>query len=485
MKLTEGALYRGLPANFQEQVYSKWASVIEEGGDITDERKKLATAIVLENIQNAEDQRIGRLREAYAGIFPQAGMGAQTTGSDGGGQFGAYGDFVTTGVNPNDARIPSIVIPTARRMFPELIAFEVAGVQPMMASVGWAFAIRAKYGKFGKGGAQGVAEGTEIGYNQLDSAFTGASGNAMELSANSYFQAFAGAPGAPNGTTKFANPFGQGATLENSEWWNIGEDMPMVTFDYLKKSVEAKTRKVGAQWTPELAEDMMNTQGVDVNSEMIGMAQYEIRAEIDRQLITEMVVAAINNVGMDGTTPDPRVSTWTPVSADGRNQFERMLTLYTHVLEKSQDIGIKTRRGSATFAIMSPKPVALFEQMGDIDTTGRTSISSQGVGVAKIGTLKRGNLACFRDTFAGGNYILLGYKGPNPYDAGVIYCPYIPLQLATAVGQENFTPRIGVRTRYGILGNVFGAGNYYHLIKLDGMSGTLLNADSGRVFTYN
>ncbi|RMD45855.1 MAG: hypothetical protein D6834_03230 [Aquificota bacterium] len=480
--------YKSLDKNFQEEVLTKWKPLLEEEslGKIEDEYTKLATAIVLENMQRHEDSQRAKNRallEAYAGVFPQNGaMGAQTAGVDGGGAFGSYNDFTTQGVSPTDARVPSIVIPIARRIFPELIAHELVGVQPLTTSIGWAFAIRAVYGAHGKGGSLGASEGDEIGYNIIDSAFTGASGNAATVSANAYFQAFAGANVAPDGVSKFANQDGQGATLNQSEWWNIGEDMPQIKFEYLKGSVEAKTRKVGAQWSLELAEDMMSMHGTDVNSEMINFAQYEIKAEIDRQLLTEMVKAAILNT-YNGT-PDPNVSTWSPVSADGRDQYGRMQTLYTHLLLKSQLIATKTRRGAANFAVMSPTPVALFEQLGDIENLGRNAVATTAPGVAKVGFLKRGQMNVYRDSFAGGNYILLGYKGVVPYDAGIIYCPYIPVEVHQAIGQENFTPRAMVRTRYGILSNLFGSGNFYHLIKLDDLTNAALNADGGRVFLY-
>jgi hypothetical protein len=353
----------------------------------------------------------------------------------------------------------------------------------MGGPVGFAYALRYQYGVDGKGNP-GTAQGTEIGYNTIDSQFTGNSGlleldesgnfcqvvpgvgDAAVLSSEAW-DAFAGVGN--------ANANGQGAGLNDSEWWAIGDDMPMAQFRLEKGVVEAKSRKLAAHWSLELGEDMMNMHGIDVDSEMVNVMSYEVQAEIDRQVLGEMVKAAI--VG-------GKVSEWSPVSADGRHQQERIGTLYTQTLIKSQAIAIATRRGPATFAVASPTVVALLERVGDFQSD-RASIeaSHASVGISKVGALRSGGVGLYRDTFAGGDYMLLGYKGPTAYDSGIIYCPYIPLQLNRAVGQEDFTPRVGVRTRYGVLANLFGSANYYQFIKISGLTDAV-EADGGRVFSY-
>jgi hypothetical protein len=345
----------------------------------------------------------------------------------------------------------------------------------MNGPVGFAFALRGQYGVNGKGSTD--MNNKEIGYNEIDSAFTGASGNA-DTTGSEFWEAFAG-PGGP--TPLGVNTYGEdgkAATLGDSEWWNIGEDMPMAKLRMEKGTVTARSRKLAAAFSLEIAEDMMAMQGVNVDDEMVNIISYEIQQEIDRQLLTEMVRAAII---------DNRTSTWSPVSADGRNQLERIGTLYTHVLDKANEIAITTRRGPATFAIADPKSCTVLERLQDFTLDqASTAVDTGAVGIAKVGVLRNGNITLYRDTFAGGNYILLGYKGPTPYDSGIIYCPYIPVQLMRATAQENFSPRLGVRTRYGILNHLFGAGNYYHLIKVADLAATqLLGDDSdGRVFTY-
>ena len=458
--------YKTLGPDYQEKCLAKWQPLLEAAGSspIENEQIALATAIVLQNTEEANT-----ISETYTGGITQTGnFGAQagnTTGSGvGGGALGSAFDLGT-----NDARMPTVVIPTVRRIFPNLLAHNIAGVQPMNGPVGFAFALRAAYGANGKGT---VAEGTEIGYNTIDSVFTGASGNA---GSGTDWEAYAGTGSATSLGVNTYGEGGQAATLGQAEWWNIGEDMPMAKLRMEKGTVTARTRKLAAAFSLEIAEDMMSMHGIDVDNEMINIISYEIQAEIDRQLLTEMVKAAITG---------GKTSVWTPVSADGRNQLERIGTLYTHLLDKSNEIAITTRRGPATFAVASPKVCSIMERLQDFTLDQASSVVDTGaVGIAKVGVLRNGSITLYRDTFAMGNYMFLGFKGPTPYDAGIIYCPYIPVQLLRATAQENFSPRMGVRTRYGILQHLFGASNYYHFIRVDDLTSNALAADGGRVFT--
>jgi len=478
-------MYQHLTPDYQEKVLNRWKSVLAVGKPIENETAALATALVLENTQR-EFQKTSLLKEGVYGIGGGgSGEGAYNAAGGGiGGGGGALGSDQSFGVN--DSRIPAIVIPTLRRIFPELIAHDLCGVQPMNGPVGFAYALRYQYGVNGMGVAGGSAsEGSEIGYNTIDSRFTGASGMLEEQlsgnyvagspaqagigtlsSADAYWQAFAGNSSLANGT---------GAGMLDSEWWRVGTDMPMAKFILEKGIVEAKSRKLAAHWSLELAEDMMNMHGVDTDAEMVNCMSYEIQAEIDRQLLGEMVKASI----IGGTT-----SEWSPVSADGRHQQERIGTIYTQMLIKSQRIAILTRRGPATFAVADPTTCGLLERVGNYKFDDATAkVDTNNIGIAKVGTLRNGGLKLYRDTFAAGNYILLGYKGPTAYDTGVVFCPYIPVSLNRAVGTEDFTPRIGVRTRYGVLANLFGSANFYQMIRITGLTASALSADS-RVFTF-
>ena len=457
--------YKTLGPDYQEKCLEKWQPLLEASGSapIANEQIALATAIVL---QNTEEANV--VSESYTGGINQTGnFGAQIASGPGGGALGT-----NFNMGDGDARMPTVVIPTVRRIFPNLLAHNIAGVQPMNGPVGFAFALRAIYGANGKGS---IAEGQEMGYNEIDSAFAGASSNAFSPSSNGFWESFAGAGTTlSNGVNTYGED-GQAATLGDSEWWNIGEDMPMAKLQMEKGTVTARSRKLAAAFSLEIAEDMMSMHGIDVDNEMVNIISYEIQAEIDRQLLTEMVKAAI-----DGG----KTSVWSPVSADGRNQLERIGTLYTHVLDKANEIAITTRRGPATFAVASPKVCSVMERLQDFTLDQASSqIDTGAVGIAKVGVLRNGSITLYRDTFAMGDYIFLGYKGPTPYDAGIIYCPYIPVQLLRATAQENFSPRMGVRTRYGILSHLFGAENYYHFVRVDGLTNTAVNAADGRLFT--
>lgn len=480
-------LFQHLDSTFQTSVLSKWKPVLDAAGGIKDYSKRLSTAIILENTQCAVEGRQGsRLNESYASSGMAGSFGANGVGNDGGGAFGTMtpGEYGT-----GDSRMPTIVIPTARRIFPELLAHEVVGVQPMTGPVGFAFAFRALYGANGKNSGASI-QGTELGYNQLNSGFTGAELSGVGAGVNAglgqaidstngaqvdMWESFAGASDpSPYGTRQYGAK-GTGAGLNPSEWWGIGDDYPMAQFDVLKGTVEAKARKLGASWSLEMAEDIKAVQGADIEAEMTNIISYELKAELDREILSEMVKAAITG----GST-----SVWSPITADGRNQLERIATLYTHLLDMANAISITTRRGPATFAIASPKVCALLERMGQytfIDN-GSPKVDTGVVGVAKVGTLRNGAMTLYRDTFAGGNYIQMGYKGQHPYDAGIIYCPYIPVELMKAMSPNTFAPRIGVRTRYGLLNNLYGAKNYYHFIKVNDLTNQVLAADGGRMF---
>lgn len=478
------SMFQHLSSDYQSRVVARWSPVLDAGKPIKNEAARIATALVLENTDREATKKSTFINENYdtTGTFSNRGaMGAQAgTNLDprGGGAFGTDTSF---GVN--DARIPTIVIPTVRRIFPELVAHELCGVQPMNGPVGFAFALRFQYGLNQRGEGVSTYQGTEMGYNTVYSDHTGTSGLAERndsgnymasvagtgaiSTSNAYWQSFAGGTGLGNG---------QGASLNPSEWWSLGEDMPMSQFRLEKGVVEAKARKLATHFSLELAEDLMNMYGLDVESEMVQVMGYEVKQEIDRQLLGEMVKATIS--GGAAYTSD-----WSPVSADGRNQLERIGTIYTQILLKAQQIAINTRRGPASFAVASPTAVALIERLGDfaIDNAGVTADSGT-VGVAKVGTLRKGGMTLYRDTLAGGDYVLLGYKGPTPYDSGIIYCPYIPLQVNKAFGQDDFSPRIGLRTRYGVLSHLFGSANFYQFIRLQGLTNTALAADGGRCF---
>jgi hypothetical protein len=457
MKADKGFLKKG--KGEIARLVEKWDKVLSAGQGIQSDYVKAATAVVLENTQN--------LSEASGAM----GVGGSTS---------AMPTVAGYGAGSTDTRMPNQLVPMVRRAFPELLAHDVVGVQPMSGPVGFAFALRFKYGANGKNvlpnGATipGTDVTDELGYNNLDSGFTGTSGNITTTPTTSgAWAAYTGAGSSIYGGTVAFD--GQGADLADAQWWGIDQDMPMLNMTLDKSVVEAKVRKIGAHWSLELEEDANKQFGINIDGEMANMATAQITAETDRQLLTELVKAAIT---------DNNISVWDPVTADGRNQQERIGTLYTHIIDRANEVGVRTRMGAANYAIADPRTMALFERLRDFktfDTAGSVNIDSGKMGVAKVGTLRQSGITAYRDSFAGGNYVLLGYKGNGPTQTGIVFCPYVPVETMRAVDPNTFTPKMGVRTRYGILSNLLGAGNFGHFIQVANLNSSVA-ADGGRIF---
>jgi len=464
----------GLPDNYAIKCVNRWRPLLESAdifGDINSESKLKNTAMVLENTMKEFEVKAG----AKGNKALLESVSATTGGGVGGSSVFAASDGYASATD--DARLPNVVIPAIRRAFPNLIAHDIVGVQPMAGPIGFAFAIRALYGPNGKGS---IDEGSELGFNFVDSAHSGATGSytADAGDAASAWLAFNGS----GGTTASGdvdpvvlNAAGDGAGTADAEWWKFNTTMPMVSFKMLKATITAKTRKLGANWSQELEEDMKAMQGLDVRAEFVNMVSYELQQEIDRQILGNIVKAALDA---------GNVSTWTPVTADGRTQQERIATLYTEMIRRANDVAVKSRRGAANFAFASPTVCSLFAAtaFNPLSVVGLKA-DPKGLltqnGVSKVGTFVNNGITLYRDTFAQGDYLCLGYKGQSQYDSGVIYCPYIPMQLKEVIGTDDLNPRMMVRTRYGMTENLLASGNYYHMVSVSGLSSALNSDDSG------
>jgi len=505
--------------NNQELIYKKWKRLIDVNGDIKDDTIKMSTAIVLENAQNLVDDRFNT--QNSRGLLTEA-AGITTAGT-----MGPYGDTgslagTATVDGHGDARVPSVVIPMIRRIYPQLIAHKLVGVQPMQGPIGMAFAFRAKYGRFSSGGKHSDYAGDELGFVNVHADHTGkpqfankfgygaqsglfggdgqfADQGQVDLSAPYVSGGIGAVENDPQTAEAWKSFFGEenvaymnmlrkngsmisdGADTSDAENWAVGSTMPEAGFEFLKATVTAKTRKLGVQITRETEEDMKAMQGMNAQNEVSDIISYEIAQEIDRQLLGEIVQAAIRA---------KNVSQWDPAKADGRNQSERTDDLYTTILAKSAQIAVQSRRGAANWAVCSPAAAALLEAhiyqplgvaggLGNAKAFG-TSIDNN-IGVVEIGALRNGTIKLYRDTLAGGDYILLGYKGNNIYDAGVIYLPYVPLELMHGVDPFTFNPLTAARTRYGVTTNLFGAGQFYQFIALPNLGAAV--GDGNKVFT--
>jgi hypothetical protein len=230
--------------------------------------------------------------------------------------------------------------------------------------------------------------------------------------------------------------------------------------------------------------------GIDIDTELTNAMSYEIQAEIDREMLMRMIQVALNAGSGQGFT------TWAPASADGRWLVERNRDFYQRLIVEANRIAVRNRRGAANFIVATPRVCAIMEMLPEFQWVPvQGSVNTQPVGVAKIGNLG-GRFNVYRDTRTEGQttgnslntaqsssveYALLGYKGPEFYDTGIIYCPYIPVMVQRTIGPNDFAPRVGLLTRYGVVDNIFGANLYYHVIIVTGL-GTAFTPGTNSVY---
>jgi len=457
-----------------QQLVEKWAPVLDFKSDkvaeITNETTRLNTAILLEN------QEQWCIRESntasQGGVFGNTFQGTGQVTS---------GDNYATG----DARLPKVLIPMIRRTFPELITNEIVGVQPMTGPVGLAFAMRYKYDSDSLGGqynggdgsisasdriansAAHSADGKELGYNYLNSAFTGIS--SAHLSGGTEWDGL-------------VEDSGVGALMSQFE---MSSKIPQITVSFEKTAVEAMTRRLAAKWSVELEQDLKNMNGIDIDTELTNAMSYEIQAEIDREMIARMIQVCLNAGAGIG------YSTWSAISADGRWSGERARDFYNRLVVEANRVAIRNRRGAANFIIATPRICAILETLPNFTWMPvNGNVNTQPVGIAKVGSVG-GRFQIYRDTRTeaqtnagyttsnkGGGYVptrkaidyaLLGYKGAEYYDSGIVYCPYIPVMVQRTIGPNDFSPRVGLLTRYGVVDHIFGASLYYHLVICTGL----------------
>lgn len=470
-----------------KMLVEKWAPVLDYSSDtvkpIEDDHRRLSTAMLLEN----QEQWCINEANAAGGTGGVFGYGSSPVNN---GQYGNSFGNQDNAYAPGDARLPKILIPMIRRTFPELITNEIVGVQPMGGPVGLAFALRYKYlgqalgygndtwdgslSAASMGQMQADANGKEIGYQYLNTGFTGTSASA--LSGLGYNQ------DSSNLFPFMDSDSGVAQILKNFE---LTSKIPQIEVSFEKTAVEAGTRRLAARWSVELEQDLKNMNGIDIDTELTNAMSYELQAEIDREMIIRMIQVALNagfGVGY---------SVWSPASADGRWLVERNRDFYQRLIIEANRIAIRNRRGAANFVVCTPRVAAILEMLPEFQWVPvQGNVNTQPVGVAKVGNLG-GRFNVYRDTRteaqyelgrSGNNvggpytarnrrieYALLGYKGPEYYDTGIIYCPYIPVMVQRTIGPNDFSPRVGLLTRYGVVDNIFGAALYYHVILLSGL----------------
>ena len=432
-----------------ESLQKKWEGVLDHPDlpAIKDPYRKAVTAVILEN-QAVEMQKSGQMLQETA---PANSAG---TGGFGG---GATATGPVAGFDP-------ILISLVRRSLPNLIAYDVCGVQPMTGPTGLIFAMRSSYST-----SNVTAGASEAFFNEANTGFGGVSGAQTTL-----------AVGASAANTFVGNAAAQAALATAT-----AEDLTFqeMAFSIEKVTVTAKTRALKAEYSIELAQDLKAVHGLDAETELANILSAEILAEINREVVRTIYGTAKTGCQV-GTTTAGRFDLDT--DSNGRWLVEKVKGLAFQIEREANTIAKTTRRGKGNIMICSSDVASALAMAGILDYNSalqsQVNLTVDDTGNTFAGTLF-GRIKVYIDpyapTSASSEYAVVGYKGSNAYDAGLFYCPYVPLQMVRAVDTNNFQPKIGFKTRYGLVANPFAEGtsqgngaltvlsnNYYRAFKI-------------------
>ena len=426
-----------------EQLQEKWNPILKCDGieDIKDNYKKAVTAVLLENQEKFLNEERGVLTEAAPTV---------STASTSGGVAGFSASSTATGPS---AGFDPVLISLIRRSMPKLIAYDIAGVQPMTGPTGLIFAMRSRYGT-------NRTAGTEAFFNEADSQFSGTDA-AQTSGFGSQGSAQAGSnPGILNDSGTYTN--GTAMRTDEAETLGTGSNaFAEMNFSIEKVTVTAKSRALKAEYSLELAQDLKAIHGLNAESELANILSTEILAEINREVIRTIYKSAEQGATINTAT----AGTFDlDTDSNGRWSVEKFKGLLFQIERDANQIAQRTRRGKGNVVLCSADVASALTMAGILDYTPalNANLNVDDTGNTFAGTLA-GKYKVYIDPFAANNdanqYYVVGYKGTNPYDAGLFYCPYVPLQMVRAVGQDTFQPKIGFKTRYGIVANPFAEGN--------------------------
>jgi hypothetical protein len=431
-----------------ESLQEKWAPVIEhaELPQIKDGYRKAVTALVLENQEKAMAEE--RSQQSFQ-LYEAAPANA------------------TAGGTGNMANWDPILISLVRRAMPNLMAYDIAGVQPMSGPTGLIFAMKSRYTT--QGGAEAL-------FSEANTSFSGATGHAGTDSSSLV--------GADVNADGVADPFGVGTGMTTGAGEALGTggsgDFAQMAFSIEKATVSAKTRALKAEYTMELAQDLKAVHGLDAESELANILSAEILAEINREVIrTINVKATLGAQTANVTTPGIFDLT---TDADGRWSAEKFKGMLMQIEREANAIAKATRRGKGNFIVCSSDVASALAAAGVLDYTPAlaTNLNVDDTGNTFAGVLN-GRTKVYIDPYATADYINVGYRGASAYDAGLFYCPYVPLTMVRAVGENSFQPKIGFKTRYGMVANPFAGpasasdtgdnrtNTYYRIFRVDGL----------------
>ena len=418
---------------------NKWAPILDHADlpKINDRVRRRATAIILENTEKAmreDGSRVGTQFLMEAGI-PVNQMGASSS------------DASTGAIDIYDPVLISLV----RRSAPNNIAFEFCGVQPMTGPTGLIFAMRSHYSN---------QTGTETFYNEVNTTFS-----SVVSGANTFGQKHVGSlPGNSTVVSNLASTglYNTGSGMSTAQAEALGTDsnaaFAEMGFSIEKVTVTAKSRALKAEYTLEIAQDLKATHGLDAESELANILSTEIVAEQNRE-----VLRTVNFIAQIGCQENTTTAGFFDLDTDsnGRWSVEKWKGLMFQLDRECNAVAKSTRRGKGNIAIMTSDVASALQAAGTLDYTpalASNNLNVDDTGITFVGLLN-GRIRCYIDPYAtGGHYITVGYKGANPIDAGLFYCPYVPLQMVRAIDPGSFAPKIGFKTRYGMVANPFAEG---------------------------
>ena len=459
-----------------EQLQEKWAPLLDyEGLDpIKDSHRRAVTSVLLEN-----QEKFLKEEQAFS-----SGINLMETPTNGANAAGAQGGFGadSTAAGPT-AGFDPVLISLIRRAMPNLVAYDLAGVQPMSGPTGLIFAMRSRFTN---------QSGTEALFNEADTAFSGTDAGSDTTLTRDFSDINVGLGTVTQAGTNPAalNPVGTAAT--NTAQYTVGQGMPtgdaesldgtgndafnQMAFSIEKVTVTAKSRALKAEYSLELAQDLKAIHGLNAEAELANILSTEILAEINREVIRTIYMTAeqgaVSNTSTAGNFD-------LDIDSNGRWSVEKFKGLLFQIERDANAIAQRTRRGKGNMILCSADVASALTMAGILDYTPalNTNLNVDDTGNTFAGTIN-GKFRVYIDpysanlsaanaaTTSGNQYYVVGYKGTSPYDAGLFYCPYVPLQMVRAVGPDSFQPKIGFKTRYGIVSNPFAEGTTQGLGRL-------------------
>ncbi len=420
-----------------EQAYQKWLPLLQSDKHhkIRDTYREMCTAVMLENTEENLKEEIVHIDPRLVKALTEAAIpvnqmaASSSTASD-----GAIDTF------------DPIMINMVRRAAPNLVAYDIVGVQPMTGPTGLIFAMRSRYTN---------QTGTETFYNEVNTMFSSILSGANTLGLK-HVGSLPAQNGAANGSYNF------GGAMSRAQAEALGTDsnsaFAQMAFSIEKNTVTANSRALAVEYTIELAQDLKAVHGMDARSELINILSTEILAEINREVVRTVNLSA--KIGCQDNTTAAGIFDL-DTDSNGRWSVEKWKGLMFQLDRECNAIAKETRRGKGNIALMTSDTVSALAAADLLDyAPALTSkeLNPDDTGSTFVGVLN-GKIKVYIDPYAsGGQYITVGYKGASPFDAGIFYCPYVPLQLLNAVRPDSFTPVLGFKTRYGMTANPFAQG---------------------------